>query len=74
MPELENLAGSPSVPIEVRGGLASKEGKANCLLQCYISRARLESFSLVADTAYISQARLMLFDAAVLLLALLSQP
>lgn len=33
MPELEALAQSTAVPIEIRGGLASKEGKANLLLQ-----------------------------------------
>lgn len=33
MPELEALAQSTAVPIEVRGGLASKEGKTSVLLQ-----------------------------------------
>lgn len=33
MPELESLSQSTAVPIEVRGGLASKEGKTNVLLQ-----------------------------------------
>ena len=33
MPELEALATSAAVPFEVKGGLASKEGKANLLIQ-----------------------------------------
>lgn len=33
MPELETLSQSTAVPIEIRGGLASKEGKTNVLLQ-----------------------------------------
>ena len=54
MPELEELASSPSCPVDVRGSLSSKEGKANVLIQAYISRARLESFSLIADSAYVA--------------------
>ena len=30
-------------------------GKVNLLLQVYISRARMEAFSLIADSSYISQ-------------------
>ena len=55
MPELEALAGSAAVPCDVRDGLATREGKANALIQAYISRAGLQSFSLVADTSYVSQ-------------------
>ena len=36
----------------MRGGLESAHGKANLLMQCYISRARPGSFSLVMDMAY----------------------
>ena len=35
MPELETLSQSTAVPIEIRGGLASKEGKTNVLLQAW---------------------------------------
>ena len=55
MPELESLAKSAAVPFDPKGGLSSKEGKANLLLQVYISGGGLESGSLISDTAYISQ-------------------
>jgi activating signal cointegrator complex subunit 3 len=55
MPELESLAGSSACPVDVRAALSSREGKASVLIQAYISRARLEAFSLTADTAYVSQ-------------------
>jgi len=55
MAELEALAKSPSCPVDIQAGLATKEGKANCLIQAYISRARLEAFSLIADTNYVAQ-------------------
>ena len=35
MPELEALARSRAVAVDVKGGLASKEGKANALLQAH---------------------------------------
>ena len=37
-----------------QGGLETRPGKVAALLQAYISRARLESFSLVADSCYVS--------------------
>ena len=55
MSELEELARGPACPVDIAAGLATKEGKANCLIQAYISRARLEAFSLVADTNYVAQ-------------------
>jgi activating signal cointegrator complex subunit 3 len=41
-------------PYEVRGGSENKHGKAGILLQAYVSRARVESFSLTADMNYVS--------------------
>ena len=55
MAELEELARGPACPVDITAGLATKEGKANCLIQAYISRARLEAFSLIADTNYVAQ-------------------
>ena len=57
MPELETLRRDKknACPIEVKATLADKAGKVNLLLQVYISRARMEAFSLIADSSYISQ-------------------
>lgn len=41
--------------VEARGGAENKHGKANILLQAYVSRARVDSFSLIADLNYVSQ-------------------
>ncbi|KAH6555344.1 hypothetical protein KP509_1Z263400 [Ceratopteris richardii] len=51
--ELEILRHS-SCPLHVRGGTDDKIGKIMILIQVYISRSSLETFSLVADSAYIS--------------------
>lgn len=51
--ELEKLR-HDACPLEVHGGLEDKIGKINILIQVYISRASLDGFSLVADSAYIS--------------------
>ncbi|XP_023223865.1 activating signal cointegrator 1 complex subunit 3-like [Centruroides sculpturatus] len=40
---------------KVRGGSENTHGKVNILLQSYISRARLEGFSLISDQAYVVQ-------------------
>ncbi|KAL8953945.1 MAG: hypothetical protein Q9222_000232 [Ikaeria aurantiellina] len=40
---------------EVAGGNDSAHAKTNILLQSYISRARLEDFALVSDSAYVAQ-------------------
>ncbi|KAK9846320.1 hypothetical protein WJX81_001437 [Elliptochloris bilobata] len=53
LPELDALA--RDCPYDVRGGAENKQGKINILLQAYISRARMESFSLTADMMYVSQ-------------------
>ena len=53
LPELDALA--RDCPYDVRGGAENKQGKINILLQAYIARARMESFSLTADMMYVSQ-------------------
>ena len=58
MPELERLRNDRKkvCPIEItKATMADRVGKVNLLLQVYISRARCEAFSLVADGSYISQ-------------------
>ena len=44
-----------AVQCEVPGGNDSASAKTNILLQSYISRARLEDFALVSDSAYVAQ-------------------
>ncbi|KAI9760134.1 MAG: hypothetical protein M4579_001854 [Chaenotheca gracillima] len=44
-----------SVYCEVEGGNDQAHAKTNILLQSYISRARLEDFALVSDSAYVAQ-------------------
>ncbi|KAL1337994.1 DExH-box ATP-dependent RNA helicase DExH14 [Arachis hypogaea] len=51
--ELEMLVRS-QCPLEVRGGPSNKHGKISILIQLYISRGSIDSFSLVSDAAYIS--------------------
>ncbi|KAK8643988.1 hypothetical protein V6N13_013265 [Hibiscus sabdariffa] len=50
--ELAMLART-SCPLEVRGGPSNKRGKISILIQPYISRGSIDSFSLVSDAAYI---------------------
>jgi len=52
--ELSSLS-EDYVPINIKGGVGTPHGKTNVLLQAYISRARLEDFTLISDTNYISQ-------------------
>jgi len=52
--ELEKL-GRRECGVELKHGVDSKRGKANVLIQSFISRARIESFSLVADMNYVAQ-------------------
>ncbi|PRW32956.1 activating signal cointegrator 1 complex subunit 3 isoform B [Chlorella sorokiniana] len=54
LPELDTLV-REACQYEVKGGAENKQGKANVLLQAYISRARVDSFSLTADLMYVSQ-------------------
>ena len=49
----------------VSGGTENSYGKTNILLQTYISRARVENFSLVSDMAYVAQVRSIPFFALV---------
>lgn len=44
-----------AVRTEVAGGNDDAHAKTNILLQSYISRARLEDFTLVSDSAYVAQ-------------------
>ena len=44
-----------AAPCEIDGGIGTKQGKTNVLLQSYISHANLEDFTLVSDTAYVAQ-------------------
>jgi antiviral helicase SLH1 len=53
--ELQRLIDNEFVPCEPKGGLGTPHGKTNVLLQAYISRARLEDYTLVSDTNYITQ-------------------
>ncbi|KAH7138864.1 Sec63 Brl domain-containing protein [Dendryphion nanum] len=53
--ELSALQENGYVVTEVKGGVATPNGKTNVLLQAHISRARLEDFTLVSDTNYITQ-------------------
>jgi len=53
--ELSRLQENGLVPCEPKGGLGTPHGKTNILLQSYISRARLEDFTLISDTNYITQ-------------------
>ncbi|XP_065194378.1 activating signal cointegrator 1 complex subunit 3-like [Sycon ciliatum] len=55
--ELVELEGHMTQHCElpVRGGVENAYGKVNILLQSFISRASVESFSLVSDTSYVAQ-------------------
>jgi len=54
LPELEKLA-KKYCPIKIKDPLDTTLGKANVLLQTYISRGMLDSATLVSDTYYIQQ-------------------
>ncbi|KAJ3224159.1 hypothetical protein HK099_000150 [Clydaea vesicula] len=43
------------VPCQVKGGMETTYGKTNILLQSYISRAPINDFALVSDTAYVAK-------------------
>ncbi|KAK3203298.1 hypothetical protein GRF29_112g830575 [Pseudopithomyces chartarum] len=53
--ELSSLIENEYAFHDIKGGIGTPHGKTNVLLQSYISRARLEDFTLVSDTNYISQ-------------------
>jgi antiviral helicase SLH1 len=52
--ELSRLRETAS-PCQIDGGNDQPHAKTNILLQSYISRARVEDFALVSDTAYVAQ-------------------
>ena len=52
--ELQRLR-EEAISCEVEGGNDTAHAKTNILLQSYISRARLEDFALVSDSAYVAQ-------------------
>ena len=52
--ELQNIR-TTACPCEVEKGNDSTHAKINILLQGYISRARVEDFTLVSDTNYVAQ-------------------
>lgn len=53
MEELDRLHEDCVLP--VMGGIENTHGKVNCLIQSYISRSRIDGFSLVSDLSYVSQ-------------------
>ncbi|ERF69234.1 hypothetical protein EPUS_01191 [Endocarpon pusillum Z07020] len=54
--ELHRLVSEKSiVPYEIEGTNDQPHAKTNILLQSYISRARIEDFALVSDSAYVAQ-------------------
>ena len=52
--ELDQLYNSQCHVI-VKGGVENPHGKVNILIQSYISRAQIKSFSLVSDLSYVNQ-------------------
>ena len=54
MEELETLE-ETSCQVRVRGGREAEAGKVNVLLQAYVSRAAVETHSLVSDQAFVAQ-------------------
>ena len=53
-PELEEHRDVTCV-LPVRGGVENSYGKVNILLQVYISREAVDSFSLTSDLAYVAK-------------------
>lgn len=53
--ELQRLKGEEFSPCDVEGGVGTPHAKTNILLQSYISRARLEDYTLQSDTFYVAQ-------------------
>ncbi|RWS31343.1 Activating signal cointegrator 1 complex subunit 3-like protein [Leptotrombidium deliense] len=54
MDELKRLHNNSCV-LRIKGGMENTHGKVNILLQSYLSRDRIESFSLTSDRMYITQ-------------------
>lgn len=53
MQELDLLVDQCVFPVAV--GIENNIGKVNCLIQTYVSRIRVDGFSLVSDMSYVSQ-------------------
>ena len=58
MEELDRLT-SDGCEMVVKGGKENTHGKVNILLQSYVSRVSVDSFSLVSDMAYVAQVMLV---------------
>ena len=54
MPELEHHM-KDTCWTQIMGGLENDYGKVNILLQTYVAREQVESFSLVSDMSYVAQ-------------------
>lgn len=54
MDELEEILDN-NCEYEVKGGKENLHGKVNILMQAYLSRCKVNSFSLMSDLSYISQ-------------------
>ena len=50
-----DLLYSTQCHVPVKGGVENIHGKVNILVQSYVSRAQLHSFSLISDMAYVNQ-------------------
>ena len=57
LPELEQHL-SESCVTDVKGGCENEYGKVNILLQTYISKSAVDSFSLISDMSYVAQVRI----------------
>lgn len=54
IPELEQQM-QDSCETVIKGGAENSYGKVNILLQAYVSKAQLDSFSLISDMSYVAQ-------------------
>jgi len=54
MDELDRLL-IDTCEMQVPGGVENTHGKVNILLQSFVSRQYLDSFSLVSDQSYVAQ-------------------
>ena len=61
IPELEKLMSECWLG-PIKGGVENEYGKVNILLQSYISKSAVDSFSLVSDMSYIAQVSISLFQ------------
>lgn len=61
MDELDNLT-RDYCEVLVQGGAENIHGKVNILLQTYLSRGRVNSFSLLSDQSYITQVKSLFSD------------